>query len=46
MQDVTDPSGYFLFEKHGSGELERIEILAHLLSDEAADRMRAMLNLR
>jgi hypothetical protein len=45
-QEVADASGYFLFERHGSGEMERIEILAHLVSDEAADRMRVMLNLR
>jgi hypothetical protein len=42
---VTDPSGYFLFEKRGSGNLASIEILAHIVSDDAANRLRSMLNL-
>lgn len=44
-QEILDQSGYFLFERHGSGAQERVEILAHLVSDEAAERIRLVLNL-
>jgi hypothetical protein len=41
-QDIPDPSGYFLFEKHNTGE---VEVIAQVLSEEAALRLRAMLNM-
>ena len=37
-QELTDCSGYFSFEKTGSGEKEEIEILAHATSEDAALR--------
>lgn len=38
--DITDPSGYFLFEKKGDGDFARIEIIAQIISDEAVLWMR------
>lgn len=45
-QDVADRSGYFLFEKRGPGEAGEVEIIARLVSEEAALRVAAMLNMR
>jgi hypothetical protein len=45
-QDVPDSSGYFLFEKTGDGDLAEIEILAHAMSEDAAFRLKEMLNMR
>jgi hypothetical protein len=44
-QDIDDASGYFLYEKRGTGELAEIEILARALSEEAAERLRAMFSM-
>lgn len=44
-QEVDDPSGYFLFEKRGSGDAYDVTILAHLVSEEAALQMGAMLQM-
>jgi hypothetical protein len=44
-QDVPDVSGYFLFEKRGDGEAVKIEILAHAMSEDAAFRLRDVLNM-
>jgi hypothetical protein len=44
-QDIEDKSGYFLFEKRGRDETQDVEILAHLISEEAALRMARMLNM-
>ena len=44
-QDVEDASGYFLFEKRGRDEVQDVEILAHLTSEEAALRMGRLLNM-
>lgn len=43
--DVLDQSGYFLFEKSGTGESASIEIIAQVFSDEAALRLREMFNM-
>lgn len=43
--EVTDPSGYFLYELVGTGESARVEIIAHIISDSAVDRLRTILNL-
>ena len=43
--DVPDQSGYFLFEKSGTGESASIEIIAQVFSDEAALRLREMFNM-
>jgi hypothetical protein len=42
---IDNPSGYFLFEQSGADELAEIEIIAHVLSDEAAMRLRDMFNM-
>jgi len=39
-QEISDPSGYFLYEKRGSDKSCGIEIIAHVLSEEAAFRLR------
>lgn len=44
-QLIPDPSGYFLFEKRGTGEGADIEIIAHVLSDDAALRLRGLFNM-
>lgn len=43
--DVPDASGYFLFEQRGRGESAEIEILARVDTEEAALRLREILNL-
>lgn len=45
-EDITDVSGYFLFEQRGTGEAAEIEILAHAVSENAAFRLRDMLKMR
>src|SRR3546814_3810058 len=45
-EEVPDPSGYFLFEKHGDGDLASVDIIAHIPSDEAAMRLRDMFKMR
>ncbi len=44
-QDIPDPSGYFLFESDGDGPTARVQILAQATSEEAAFRLRDMLNM-
>jgi hypothetical protein len=44
-QEIADPSGYFLFEKRGSGEAADIEIIAQVLSEDAALRLRDVLGM-
>jgi hypothetical protein len=44
-QEVEDLSGYFLFEKKGGQEARSVEILAHLVSEEAALRIGELLKL-
>ena len=44
-QTIEDPSGYFLFEKRGVDDSPEVEILAHLVSEEAAFRMADLLNM-
>lgn len=43
--EVIDRSGYFLFEKAGSGESASIEIIAQVFSEEAALRLREMFGM-
>ncbi len=45
-QSIADPSGYFLFEQRGTGDAAEVEILAHLLSEDAAFRLKDLLGLR
>lgn len=42
-QDVPDPSGYFLFERRRADGPVRVEIIAQVMSEEAALRLRDML---
>ena len=44
-QQLSDTSGYFLYEKRGQGESADIEIIAKLLSQEAAFRLRDMFKM-
>ena len=44
-QDVADPSGYFLYERQGSDEKAQIEIIAQVLSEDAALRLRDMFSM-
>ncbi|HEY5081089.1 MAG TPA: hypothetical protein VII91_04055 [Bauldia sp.] len=44
-QDIADVSGYFLYEQHGVGDCARIEILAQLFTDEAAQRLRQVFSM-
>ena len=43
--ELNDPSGYFLFEKRGSGDLASIEVIAQVLTEDAALRLRDMFNM-
>jgi hypothetical protein len=44
-QEIPDSSGYFLFEKRGSGDMAEIEILAQATSEDAAFRLRDMFKM-
>jgi len=44
-QDVPDASGYFLFERRRGGRRPNVEIIAQVVSEEAALRLRDMLGM-
>jgi hypothetical protein len=44
-QELEDPSGYFLFEQCGEGDFAKVEILAHIFSDDAVYRLREQFNM-
>lgn len=44
-QEIDDPSGYFLFEKQGTGDFANIEIIAKVLTEDAALRLRDMFQM-
>ena len=44
-QEVSDPGGYFLFERYRSDGPNHVEIIAQALSEEAAFRLRAILEM-
>jgi len=44
-QELEDTSGYFLYEQHGEGDFARVEILAHVVSDDAVCRLRSQFNM-
>jgi hypothetical protein len=44
-QGVADASGYFLFERCHSDTSARVEIIAQVVSEEAALRLREMLSM-
>lgn len=44
-QRVPDSSGYFLFEKRHTNDFSGVNIIAHVVSEEAAFRLREMFNM-
>jgi hypothetical protein len=44
-EEVTDRSGYFLYEVKGGADASEVEILARVQSEEAALRLKRMLRL-
>jgi hypothetical protein len=44
-QQINDASGYFLYERRTRGDVVDVEVIAQLLSDEAAARLRQALNM-
>jgi hypothetical protein len=45
-EDIGDSSGYFLYETKGGAEPGEVRILARLTSEEAALRLKTMLELK
>ena len=43
--EVTDQSGYFLFEKRGGGESAKIDIIARALNDDGVVRLKEMFGM-
>lgn len=44
-QEIADPSGYYLFETCGDYDAPEVEIIAQVVSEEAALRLRDMLQM-
>ena len=44
-QELSDTSGYFLFERRDSDPLGDVEIIAQVLSEEAALKLREMFHM-
>lgn len=44
-QEITDPSGYFLFETGAERNSNTVEIIAQVLSEDAAFRLRDVLGM-
>ncbi len=44
-QEINDASGYFLYERRTRGDIVDIEVIAHVLSDDAAMRLREAFNM-
>jgi hypothetical protein len=44
-QEIGDSSGYFLYEQQGSGEAASVEIIAKVLTEDAALRLRDMFQM-
>lgn len=42
-QEVSDAGGYYLFERRHGGGVPKVEIIAQVVSEEAAFRLREML---
>jgi hypothetical protein len=42
---VTDPGGYFLFEKRGSDECGQVQIIAQVFSEDAVFRLRELFGM-
>jgi hypothetical protein len=44
-QEIGDGSGYFLYERRTRGEIVDVEVIARVLSDEGAMRLREAFNM-
>jgi len=44
-QEISDTSGYFLYERSVRGDIVDVEVIAHILSDEGAGRLRQVFNM-
>ena len=44
-QEIGDTSGYFLYERCARGDIVDVEVIAHVLSDEAALRLRQVFKM-
>jgi hypothetical protein len=44
-QEINDASGYFLYERRTRGDIVDVELIAHVLSDDAAMRLREAFNM-
>ena len=44
-EQITDPTGYFLFEESVVGGLERVRIIARVVSEAAAFELRQMFGM-
>lgn len=44
-QEIEDVSGYFLYERRTRGEIVNVEVIARVLSNEAAMRLRKAFNM-
>lgn len=44
-QEIADPSGYFLFETVTDGNSDTVEIIAQVLSEDAAFKLRDVLGM-
>lgn len=45
-QELEDVSGYFLFSRRGSDEFAGVEIIARVVSEEAAFALRQMFDMK
>lgn len=44
-QEISDQSGYFLYEQKVSNDVEEVEIIAHVLTDDGVWKLRELLGL-
>ena len=44
-QEIDNPGGYFLYERSGSGDFANVEIIAHVVSEDAVYRLRDMFQM-
>ncbi len=44
-QEIPDTGGYFLYEQKGRGEHADIEVIAHILSEDAVMRIKHAFNM-
>lgn len=44
-QEIENAGGYFLFEQCGSGDFADVEIIAHVVSEDAVQRLKEMFRM-